>query len=74
MHENVACPRCGAYFECKVGNITQCQCQSVTLTEEDRTFIAGRYEGCLCAQCLQTLRNARKQEEREQVMRQFGKR
>ncbi|HEY0273358.1 MAG TPA: cysteine-rich CWC family protein [Chitinophaga sp.] len=57
MYEGVACPRCGAYFECKVGNVSRCQCQAVTLTEEDRAYIRTRYNTCLCARCLEALRN-----------------
>lgn len=51
-HESVTCPRCKAAFECRAGTILQCQCQQVTLTEEERAFINERYAECLCADCL----------------------
>lgn len=55
QHENKPCPRCNQTFECKVGNIAECQCSSVTLSYEERVFIEGKYTDCLCAECLQTL-------------------
>ncbi|MBV9989109.1 MAG: cysteine-rich CWC family protein [Chitinophagaceae bacterium] len=54
-HENKKCPRCNRVFECKVGNIAECQCSSLQLTYEERVFIEGQYLDCLCAKCLETL-------------------
>lgn len=54
-HETKICPRCQAGFECKPGNITQCQCYAVKLTDEIRAYIEARYPDCLCAACLQYL-------------------
>ncbi|WP_089778783.1 cysteine-rich CWC family protein [Chitinophaga sp. YR573] len=51
-HETVTCPRCKTAFECRVGSILQCQCQQVTLTEDERAFINETYRECLCANCL----------------------
>lgn len=56
-HEINKCPRCGHLFECKPGNITQCQCYSITLTEEQRVYIEQRYDDCLCGNCLEYLSN-----------------
>lgn len=55
QHEVKKCPRCTRNFECKVGNIAECQCNQVTLTYEERIFIEEKYVDCLCGQCLQTL-------------------
>ncbi|HVI45910.1 MAG TPA: cysteine-rich CWC family protein [Chitinophaga sp.] len=55
-HETVSCPRCGRSFECRVGTILRCQCQEVTLTEEERIFIRQQYTGCLCADCLREMK------------------
>lgn len=55
QHEVKACPRCGTGFECKSGNITQCQCYTIQLTEEQKAYINQRYEDCLCRSCLQYL-------------------
>jgi len=52
MHETKKCPRCNNPFECKPGNITQCQCYAVKLTEEQRAYIDQRYQNCLCENCL----------------------
>jgi len=51
-HEEKYCPRCREAFECKVGDITQCQCYGVRLTQEERSFIDARYQDCLCRKCL----------------------
>lgn len=60
-HETISCPRCNAAFECRVGSILRCQCQQVTLTEEERAFINDTYSGCLCAGCLHDMKNAYRQ-------------
>jgi hypothetical protein len=57
MHEAKTCPRCGQAFECKPGNITQCQCFGLALTEKESGFIAERYNDCLCRDCLVQLKN-----------------
>lgn len=51
-HEEKKCPRCQAPFECKVGDISQCQCYGVPLNVEQRKFLEERYGECLCRQCL----------------------
>jgi hypothetical protein len=57
MHERKVCPRCNAVFECKAGNITDCQCNAITLTMEERAFVEMRFADCLCAQCLLQLKD-----------------
>jgi hypothetical protein len=54
-HEQRKCPRCGNGFECKPGNITECQCFGVALTDEQRSWIEQKYSDCLCRDCLQHL-------------------
>ncbi|NCI45416.1 cysteine-rich CWC family protein [Sediminibacterium soli] len=54
-HETKKCPRCARPFECKVGNIAECQCSQVTLSYEQKAYIELQYTDCLCAQCLQAL-------------------
>lgn len=56
-HETVHCPRCKTVFECRVGNVLQCQCQAVTLSEDERQYINEHYSGCLCADCLQHMKS-----------------
>ncbi len=63
-HEEKICPRCQARFECKVGSINLCQCQTVRLTDEERAYIQSRFDDCLCANCLLELK-------REYNQRQF---
>jgi nicotinate-nucleotide--dimethylbenzimidazole phosphoribosyltransferase len=56
-HETKKCERCGALFECKVGNILECQCYAVQLTEKEKAYISEKqYSDCLCAACLQNLK------------------
>ena len=55
-HEAKTCPRCQAAFECKVGDITRCQCYGLCFTPEEKTFITERFEDCLCRQCLLELK------------------
>jgi Cysteine-rich CWC len=57
-HETVTCPRCQRTFECRVGSILRCQCQAVTLSEEERYFIQQQYSSCLCADCLRDMKSA----------------
>ncbi len=51
-HEMKTCPRCLAVFECKVGDITKCQCFAVQLNDAGRELIARTYSDCLCAACM----------------------
>jgi hypothetical protein len=57
LHEAKTCPRCSLAFECKAGDISNCQCSSVQLSVEERAFIEERYRDCLCASCLLQLKN-----------------
>lgn len=57
MHESKNCPRCGKQFECKAGNITQCQCYGISLSEEAKQLVAERYVDCLCRDCLLALKD-----------------
>ena len=55
-HEEKKCPRCRDSFQCKVGDITQCQCYGIGLSPEGKTFLEERYEDCLCRRCLLELK------------------
>lgn len=57
VHEQKNCPRCNKAFECKVGDITNCQCNGITIPLEERNFIEERYNDCLCAGCLKELQS-----------------
>ena len=47
------CPRCGEVFECCAdGDVAQCHCAKVQLSEQQRTIIKEQYEECLCRNCL----------------------
>ncbi|MBL7744440.1 MAG: cysteine-rich CWC family protein [Chitinophagaceae bacterium] len=56
MHETKKCQRCNAAFECKPGNITQCQCFEVQLSEEQRAYLEEKYGDCLCRKCLEQVK------------------
>ncbi|MES2630167.1 MAG: cysteine-rich CWC family protein [Bacteroidota bacterium] len=51
-HEENRCPRCEDTFQCKVGDVVNCQCSQVTLTPETYRFISANYSDCLCQKCL----------------------
>ena len=55
-HENKTCERCNTTFECKAGSITQCQCNTIQLSPDERAYIASKYTDCLCANCLLALK------------------
>jgi len=47
------CPRCGSEFECCAdGDVAQCHCAKVQLSEKQRTIIKEQYDDCLCRNCL----------------------
>lgn len=54
-HAAKNCPRCNKPFECKAGNITQCQCFGITVKPELKAFLEQRYNDCLCRDCLNYL-------------------
>lgn len=57
QHEQKICPRCQSAFTCKTGDIGNCQCNSISLSEEETAFIEDRYNDCLCITCLHQLKN-----------------
>jgi len=57
LHEQKACPRCNKAFECRVGDVANCQCNGLTFTAQEKAFIEERYTDCLCAACLKELKN-----------------
>lgn len=56
-HEKIFCPRCNVSFECKVGDITHCQCYGISFSEGEKKYIASKYISCLCAGCMQALQS-----------------
>ena len=56
-HEHKNCPRCGEGFECKVGDVTNCQCYGIELSVEEEAFITKQFADCLCRNCLQQLKS-----------------
>jgi len=70
-HENKTCPRCHTLFECRVGDITKCQCYTVKLNDAERDFLARTYNDCLCAECMKAVRTAWNQAQKEIRLKQF---
>lgn len=60
-HEDVACPRCGASFQCKMGSISICHCSDVQLTKEQTAYLSEQWQGCLCHRCLLELTDSPEQ-------------
>lgn len=46
------CSRCRIQFECKVDDIKNCQCQSVSISPQTTQFLLATEHQCLCADCL----------------------
>lgn len=55
-HEQKLCPRCNIQFECKVGSIDLCQCNTIVLDEGEKSFIKEHYDDCLCAPCMKIMK------------------
>lgn len=55
-HEIKTCSRCSKTFECKVGNVLECQCNQIQLQYEEKIYIENTYTDCLCIDCLHVLR------------------
>ena len=47
------CAKCGSKFECKSDSIEECQCNTITLSNEELSYVASKFDTCLCANCLQ---------------------
>ncbi|PWU04442.1 MAG: hypothetical protein C5B52_01525 [Bacteroidetes bacterium] len=54
-HETKVCPRCGKYFECKMGDIQNCQCFTVQLSPPARDMVSEKFDDCLCNACLKAI-------------------
>ena len=51
-HEEKYCPKCNNTFICKMGDIANCQCNTVALSEATRNFLSKTNFDCLCKGCL----------------------
>lgn len=56
-HEEKYCPKCNGYFECRMGDVTNCQCSTVQLNQETVQFLSQTYFDCLCKNCLAKIDN-----------------
>jgi hypothetical protein len=45
-------------FQCQVDDITNCQCYSLNLSPEEKSFIGETYSDCLCRKCLLELKTS----------------
>jgi len=52
------CEACGGTFQCGA-SLKGCWCASVPLSDEARTSLRGKYNNCLCPQCLTNLSQKR---------------
>ena len=62
QHETKLCGRGEQSFECKVGNILECQCYGVSMSDEEKKFIADNYNDCLCRRCLEDIKTEFRQD------------
>lgn len=49
------CSRCGVTFECKVNDVSNCQCSELTISKEAYELISKTHQDCLCKACLEQL-------------------
>jgi len=54
-HEEKYCPKCNSAFTCKTGDIGNCQCFTVKLTDDAKTFLSKTSFDCLCGNCLKKI-------------------
>lgn len=57
-HEEKYCPKCNEVFVCKVGDIANCQCNAIVLSEFTQQFLAKTNFDCLCVNCLKKISEA----------------
>lgn len=50
--ENKHCSRCNGSFECKAGDILNCQCSGIVFSDAQKEVIARDFSDCLCRKCL----------------------
>ena len=50
-HETKVCPKCSITFECKVGDVTNCQC-NIAIDDTTKEFLSKTNFDCLCKACL----------------------
>ncbi|WP_338812450.1 cysteine-rich CWC family protein [Bernardetia sp. Wsw4-3y2] len=46
------CPRCNIEFICKTDDISNCQCNQVTISKKTIDFLSKTQFDCLCKDCL----------------------
>lgn len=54
-HADSECPRCGALFECKAGNLPECGCSQIVLSEAALDYLEAHFDACLCPDCLRAI-------------------
>lgn len=54
-HEEKYCPKCNSRFICKSGDIVNCQCNTVELSEAAKDFLLRTSFDCLCKSCLEKI-------------------
>ena len=51
-HEEKCCPKCQSIFVCKIGDIANCQCNTIEISEAAKEFLSQTNFDCLCKDCL----------------------
>jgi hypothetical protein len=51
-HELKNCKRCSTSFECKVGDISNCECSEIILNKDTKKFLEKTAFDCICKKCL----------------------
>jgi hypothetical protein len=53
------CPKCSVVFECNSQFIEDCQCYVVNLSKQELNNIEAQYDDCLCAACMNEIKNTK---------------
>jgi len=51
-----ACPRCGAAFICRPGDIGNCSCNQIQISKPEYDYISAKFSDCLCNACLEEMK------------------
>ena len=49
------CERCGTGFECRAGDIPNCECNGIEITGKEIDYSKAKYRDCLCVNCLREI-------------------
>lgn len=55
MSEIKNCPNCGNEFVCNVNDISNCQCNQITISTATQQYLLTKNWDCICVHCLRKI-------------------